>query len=525
MKKLTLSILALCAVMICQAFPKAFYIVNGTNVYKYNFGVAGSLNFDNANNRLVISGYNEVIDLTKIDYISFSVPKVTSMTQSAQKQKMIDIADKFYNKFNIKDYQDAIFMCDHFINKYGDLSFDADVYFNVNRTPAPGKRSSLACYLDNLRKVMSGNVGYAPSMNSQNELWQASDFYGVFAPDAQNLRWTKVSTANDRLEFRFPSPDGETYYVKAVPSAEYTDWTEIDFTGRMPKTITVTGSKGSTVLWTSVIESKIDDQSKSADITVTTTVNNLKVTTINQIHNGFISDNTYVNVKGEDLLKAGVYVAGRDFTDYEKWEDDYNNMQPEYYDPTTGDWEDGDDFASDVIVPRVSYGNAFVDIMGELQVKGRVSNLKKLVDILSEDSDYMQREEWDYNKNECRVYDEDINVYERQAQYLNSYSDVAFYYDGDNEMQGYFNWDVDVDDSYSYLSDGYWDDKTNQYVQYQHTRTYVYYSTMPVLAFPDQTTIAIEDFFNRTDFNKLVSDYDRLIDDYYKIVGRPNPHN
>ena len=509
MKKFLLTIIACIAVLAAQAFPKALYVVKGGQLYKYNFGVAADLNFFDNGTKLRVSGYNEVIELDKVDYISFSAPKVSTLTPSEQKQKMVDIADKFYRKFNIRDYEEAIFMCDHFVRKYNIYSFDADRYFNLH---SGSSYSPMHKYMTAVGKLAKGNIGYAPATRAAAELWQASDFYGVFVPDQSSHDWTKASPA-DYLELRFPAPDGSTYSVKAVPSAQYTDWTEVDFIGRVPRTITVTGSKGDRVLFTTTIENIINDQKKAIETIVKTTVNNLEVRVSNTITDTTITELTTVEVKGETVCTVSANVYGRDFTNYEKWKADFDNMTDEYYDPVTGYWMDGDDFACDVMAPRVFYGKSEVDLIGELQVKGRVSQLKKLVDVLNEDSYIGTQEEWDYNKNECRVWDDDPAVVERQAQYLNTYADVAFYYDHTTALQGYFSWDVDVDDDYSYYSDGYWDYAKDDWVEYGHTRIYVYHEIMPLLTFPDLTTFAVEDFFNETDFNLLVNDYDRLLDD------------
>lgn len=518
MKKFLLTILACLAVVVAQAFPKALYVVIGDEVHRYNFGVAADLTFSDNGTKLHISGYSEVIDLTKVDYISLSAPNMPTITPTEQKQKMVDIVDRFYRKFNIRDYEETIFMIDHYIQNYEELSFDADRFFNLHDNSS----RPLPKFMNAIREIARGNVGYAPAVRSSVELWQASDFFGEFVPDNSGNKWIKASPSSDHLEFRFPAPGGAVYSVKAVPSKEYTDWTELDFTGRVPRTITVTGAKDSRVLFTVVIENVINDQEKAIESTVTATVENLVAATKLAITDKKITELTTVALNGETLVTVSADIYGRDFTNYEKWRDDYNNMEDEYYDSSTGYWEDGDDFASDVIAPRVYFGKAEADIMGELQVKGHISQLKKLLDILDEDSYIGSHEEWDYNKNTCYFYDEDISSVERKAMYVNTYSDVAFFYDGTSAMQGYFSWDVNVDDDDSYYSDGYWDDNGN-WIAYPHTYTYVYYELMPLLTFPDLTTFAVEDFFNRTDFNRLVNDYDRILDDYFRIVGRKRP--
>ena len=67
MKKTLLTLLAAMSVMGASALPKAVYVKQGDTYTKYNFGVAGDLQFSNGGKTLTITGYSEVIDLDNID--------------------------------------------------------------------------------------------------------------------------------------------------------------------------------------------------------------------------------------------------------------------------------------------------------------------------------------------------------------------------------------------------------------------------------------------------------------------------
>ena len=92
MKKFLLSIAALAITASAVAFPKALYVKKGDTFTKYNFGVAGDLQFSDNGRTLTITGYNEAINLDNIDYITFTAPTSSvSLTPDAQKDKLLAI--------------------------------------------------------------------------------------------------------------------------------------------------------------------------------------------------------------------------------------------------------------------------------------------------------------------------------------------------------------------------------------------------------------------------------------------------
>ncbi|MDE5657286.1 MAG: hypothetical protein K2I19_09480, partial [Muribaculaceae bacterium] len=171
--------------------------------------------------------------------------------------------------------------------------------------------------------------------------------------------------------------------------------------------------------------------------------------------------------------------------------------------------------------------------------------------------------------NTVHVTDADIEVLGAQVNLLNSYTDVGFYYDGDDKLQGYLGWDY-VEDIESYYweydvpltrgfcrVDGYlvsvnrrmiWDENSQTKVPGPWTYFAVdkstpgvfrvvdvvvddsdvitpeilshYYTISPVLWFPDGTSFAVEDFFDEESFSKLIDDYNDIINTYLSITGQ-----
>lgn len=518
MKRYILILFMLSAVL-CSwaALPKALYIKKGDNYVKYNFGVAENLNFLDGGSRLAVTGYDEVVDLNKIDFISFSpIADNMSLTPDAQKQRLVEIGDKFNNKVSIHDDEELVKVIDHFIKYYSEYEFN-DEYFNLHYTPALKK------FMKSIGEIAHGSVsGIRRGRNSVPDLWQASDFYGVFAASSRYEEWIKVQDA-DYLEFRFSTYDGQTCKAVLKTSDDYTDWTEVDFIGRVPHTITATLTKGSKTMCTVTLKNEIDNDAKACRMDVTVEAGLYTVKNPLTITNSAIYDNVTVSRNGEQLVKADAKVYGHDLTNYDSWKDAIENstVDDEYYDPYYGEWIYLENTRNDSIVSRFYAATATVDLMGDLQVKSRVSSVKKIFDELKQDPwyDYDNPYDmgvWDYNKNTFTLEVSDKNIVDRQVMYLNNYCDAAFYYDGKPQPQGFIGFVTD-EDIYDWYSSGYWNG--DRWVDYDFLYIEKDYIPMPYLYFPDGTSFAIEDFFNEDDFRLLIYDYDEIIASYDRLTG------
>lgn len=174
--------------------------------------------------------------------------------------------------------------------------------------------------------------------------------------------------------------------------------------------------------------------------------------------------------------------------------------------------------------------------------------------------------------------DRDRSVFEAYAECLNSYIDAGFFYDGTTKQQGYLGWDVVEDEWDSYtdwydgesirtngfvIVDGFvvdvhrdvnwvYNETTNEDepvvgpwhyngyrfnedthewefpnvevkeadVQFPSSISERDYEVSPILMFPDQTSFAMEDFFDEDSFSKIIDDYNDIIDTYLSITGQ-----
>ena len=102
MKKLGLTILScILGISVYADAFQAVYVVKNNSFTKYNFGVAEDMVFFENGTKLCIKGYNDIIDLNDIDYITFEMPFLEgTLTPNEQKEKMLTIGQEAAEKID-----------------------------------------------------------------------------------------------------------------------------------------------------------------------------------------------------------------------------------------------------------------------------------------------------------------------------------------------------------------------------------------------------------------------------------------
>ena len=129
------------------------------------------------------------------------------------------------------------------------------------------------------------------------------------------------------------------------------------------------------------------------------------------------------------------------------------------------DW-DGDDLAFRV------------NLLGEIQMEGTCSNLKKLVELGDNDIN-------------------NIKDLERTVNNMNSLIDIAVHYDGTKTRQASIELEAMVDEDY-YYGDYYWIE--------------------PVIVFEDESRYLFYEYFNEDDFKYLIKKFERLVENYENML-------
>lgn len=520
MKRQLLTLISCAAMTICAfAFPQAIYVKTGDIVTRYNFGVAGDLNFSPDGKTLHISGYDETIDLTKIDCITFSAPVSSGLTPSQQKQKLIEIGEHINNSVDVNDQRDLLIMIEEFNKNYSGFELDIDT-FDPNHAPhdtdfSPAR--SLSGLLSEIGKLAAGNPASVRSVQSKaTEFYKMSDFYGVYKANIRTETWDRTGNS-DHLEFTFPAADGYWYTVSLNDVTTSQPWLEENIEVNVPDRVIAVGKKGDSELFSITMDTKADKENLIIDLECYIKAGSYNCSQSVNIHNSYITERTVVNAKGIKLVDASSRINGAALLDYDAWKEEIDNAttDDEWYNPVTGRYQYTYGDLDDKIAAHFYNAVSTVDVLGELQVRAKASMFSKWVTDFEDYRKIVDARDGEYAKvdtdNNRRVKTYYYNIPEDFStilQTINNYSDASFFYDGTQLTQGYLAWDLDE-----------WVDEYQGYDGYK--RKEIEYTPMPFLVFPDQTSFSITDFFNEVDFTRLINDYEDIIDTYMRVVGRP----
>lgn len=588
MKKILLTVvIAVLSVVAAMAFPKAFYVVKDGTYTKYNFGVAGDLKFSNNGHTLTVTGYSEAIDLDKIDFITFSAPvENLALTPAAQKDKMIAIGEDIDSRITLSKYADVLNMYHGF--------FDGEEDANGNWHEAPAGYWLDPAYYDLFRdaedmmraaaEMVRGNAAAARVFKAKTvNLYKVEDYYGIYTANADTRKWDKTP-ADGYLEIRFKGYKAENYSVRLDASADFTAWNTADANVQLPKVMTVTFGKDGNEIAKAVITSALA-QTKSIDLSLDFvcndihTVNNLKVV------DNAITDDVNVTIAGQHFVTANTEVAGRNLVNYDAIKSDIEATQHSH--DEYGNCLDDDD-----VHPLLSHfirANAQADVIGRLQVKAKLFDVTRFYDTAAQEDDLADEyvDEDGYmtycsgvviswaNGELVKTYDSPDVTADIEA-YLNNYTDAAFYYEGEPQLQGFLSWEVTEDD-YDMWTDGsmpytivgdnqlvylthenifdldewgneVWIGESDYYGYYaykdteqgEYVRKFVRvpddkvikpnviidrsYEIMPLLVFPDLSSYSFEDYFDEVSFKKLIDDYNDIIDTYLDLTGQQDKY-
>lgn len=579
MKKILLS---LAVIVACAgnaaAFPKAVYVKQGNSYTKFNLGAAGDMKFSDSGKKMTVTGYGEVVDLDKIDYITFTAPvDDNALTSGQQKDKLLKIGQEFVNKFDLNKCRDLVLMIDRFSRDDDDDNDPASEYewprefWDVhNEFKAAMKAAG---------SLAQGSPAAARALRSSSvNLYKLSDYFGIYTANSRTEKWEKTANA-DYFEMRFAATDGDFYKVRLEASNATSKWNTPDANIELAKEINVTFLKANDKIATAKVTSNLD-QDKSINMNITVETGGYVVTSDMSVLNDGITDKLNVTCDGQYLMSVDTKVDGKNLLIYDELKDAVKEAS--HYHDAEGNCcgEDPTDLLS-----HVFRGTTNADILGKLQLKGKAYNFNKLYDGLKEEDDDEYIFEghkdvyfdgtlisWNPETREMIYSYDDLNYYEKAVKYLNNYTDISVYYDNDSNLQAYVMFEnIEEQDDYYYYDEnrGYvvtndskllsvyrepiyengqwWGDIIGygdwKYMGYDYetgeeysitfdadkvmcptSRIEVWSETTPVLTFPDLTSFYFEDYFTESAFKGLIDDYDDIIDSYYNITEQKRHH-
>lgn len=409
-----------------------------------------------------------------------------ALTQIQQKEKLENVAIEFMNQLPSSDFDDISSLGNYMRNNYGeDYDWESvgdwarDLWDNTKQ--ATGLSTS------------ETNWGYTIVYTNYNSLLMASNFRGHFT--AENGKWTRTDAED--LQFIFNDQNGTRCVLKLVTSGsikkvhagnideyqyydyygstEYYDRT--DCTIGVPENIIVTLTQGSNVVVKTTV--KIDLQSLSGN-EFDISKNDLSLTSLIELNNGYKFNLSQVSYKANKEVSTSFVMSKNGKTMITLAASSTLSGIPQCNASAFTNDFDIDDYNTD----NANASNPYVkaDILGKVQIQGKLKNVRDFVENL-QDAD-------DNYSNEVK--------YKQYISNANSLMDVNVFYDGSSTKQASLRLEPFIDWS--------WNGKD-------------YWTVEPVIVFFDGSSYStFEAFFNNTNFKKTVDSFKHLANRYASLI-------
>lgn len=423
------------------------------------------------------------------------------LSPAEQKEYLETVALEFIKEFSASDFDKLSNICEDIDELYGE-DYDWDMVDDWAEKAFDSSREALGSPTTNTEKYTYsyGTNIYTNIYNyittNYKSIILASNFTGHFT--ANNGGWTRKNS--DHLQFDFTDKQGKSYAlkletsgnVKRVHMLDIEDWDTyyqsegynytynnyIDYTSYtigLPETIKITLSEGSNQIISNIIKFDLSGiTNEEFDISR----NSLSFSTIIEIDNGYRVDISRVAYSANKNASASVVISkGEKKLVTIGAAADVNDI-PSVNLGAFSDF-DIDDYETD----KTNAKNAFVklDIIGKIQLQGKLSDARKFADYL---------EEADDNDNS----ESNFKSYINQA---NSLADINLFYNGNSVKQADVKFEAFVD--YSWNGVEYW-------------------TAEPVLYFFDGSSYStFEAFFREKDFENTIDTFEELIHDFAEL--------
>lgn len=333
-------------------------------------------------------------------------------------------------------------------------------------------------YSDYSALLMASNfTGHFTAKNGEWQYSKADDLQFIFNDQLGRQCVLKLATSGDvKKVHAFKLEDWVDYdYSSSNNNTTYNDYIDVyDYTIGVPSKIVVSLTQGGNEIintsvnidLSSISGEEFDICKSSISLSTVTTLSNgykVNVSKVAYTGNSKASASVVISKNGEDLVTTGV--SG-----------DVNGLPSVNVSAFFSEDFDEDDYNWDNANGKNAYVK--VDIMGKLQIQGRLSDVVKFADYLEA--------AYDYEENESM-----FKSYINQANALGS---IYLYYNNSEVKQADVAMEAFVDDTWNGIT---------------------YWTAEPVLKFYDGSSYStFEAFFNDVDFKTTIRIFENLVDDY-----------
>ncbi len=408
-----------------------------------------------------------------------------AMSPSEQKQYLEEVAIEFMGEMDAYNFDELSDLGKYISDTYADYDWD-----NVSEW-AEDVFNDLKENLHSTTKEKDGD--YTNYYDNYKVVIMASNFQSKFK--AENGYWSRSNASN--LQFVFNDRNGQECVLKLETSGEIKkvyvcnidDWydysysygTYIDYYDRtqltigVPEKIVVTLTQGSKTLiknsleinLSSITEEKFDLSKSQLTVKTTTELNNGYTIVVDQV--AYTSSKASVSFSMKKDSKTLVSATATT---------DINAIPALTVDevPSDIDNENGS-------FDNTNITNCYVklDILGKVQIQGKLSDVRKFVNYINMADDNYQNE----------------STYKSYINQANSLMDINIFYNGSSIKQATCKLEA-FEDSYYGNSEWY---------------------AEPVIIFYDGTSYStFEAFFNDADFKNTINTFEDLIDDFADLI-------
>ena len=418
------------------------------------------------------------------------------MTQLEQKQYLEEVALEFMKLTPESDFKTIADLAKYFNDTYGD-DYDWDDVGEWGEDILDAAKKSLGTRT--IHTEQYGSSVYNDVYENYTALLMASNFKGHFT--ARNGRW-QLTNADD-LQFIFNDKNGTQCVIKLEAQGNVTkvyafnldDWYDYDwqrsgntyiyneyydrtqYTIGVPEHVIVTLTQGNTTLIKTTVDVSLTNVSGE---TLDISKGGFNVSSLTEMHNGYKIQATDVNYTGNKKASSTVTVTkGGTMLVTMSCAGNVNDLPSVNVDAFTSNF-DIDDYNTD----DANAKDVFVkcDILGKVQMQGKVTDFRKFVDYLNSADDN------DDNESQYKSY---IN----QA---NGLIDINVFYKNTDVKQASVKLEPFVDETWG-----------------GHT----YWTVEPVMVFYDGSSYStFEAFFNDNDFKDTIREFKSLANRYADLI-------
>lgn len=378
---------------------------------------------------------------------------VLSAEQS--KEKLSQIGQNLISLVNANDQKQLIQVGNHFSEIVGSLEIR--------------ERANVLQMVHSIVAASQGDMAKVYAMAAvNNEMYQASDYYGVYTYNESNDDWD-YADSNSELALKF-NYKGQVAEIKIAATGNTTDFTYEDVTVKVPAKLTATIKLASTTLTSlEITTANVSSSPRKADITVSIDANGYKISTSVSATPQAVKANYSINIKGTEAVKGEAFLNGSNMT--------------------------ANEGVNENIGDRFKDAQAVANIMGEAAIVMQCSSYKDLARELEQVEDQYDNSTnlWGQSREAAQAT---ANVYKK---YLNG----SLTFGGSNESSATLAFQPYIYYTYMYggTKEEYWD-------------------TEPLLQFEDESLISFEDYFDAASgpFKSLADSFDALVRSFEGFV-------